>query len=143
MFFLHPEKFNYRGGGFHGLTAVEPREDLGDVLIDTLNHKTYILDYRFVIKIPANSSSSFILKYSFLNSNHEYYVDWRAYKEKMILGVRYYAPYSTDYPFQETYAPLYRTTKKEFEKTLTDLFKAIDDEWKNFCCPKGICDCDE
>lgn len=141
VFFLHPEIFVYRGGGWSGLTGVEPREDLGDVLIDSTNHKTHILDSRLVIKIPPKSSNSFILRYSFLNPNHEYYEDWNSYKEKMILGIRYIAPYSTKYPVQETYAPLYKTTKEEFNRTLTDLFQAIDDEWEDFCCPRGICDC--
>lgn len=99
------------------------------------------MDSNLILKIPKNSSSSFILKYSILKPNNELYKDWKDYKDKMILGVRYYAPYSTDYPIQETYVPLYKTTKEEFNKTLTNLFKAIDDEWKSFCCPRGICDC--
>ncbi len=140
VFFLHPEKFNYRGGGWYGLTAIEPREDLGDILIDTTNHKTNILNPGFTIRIPQKSAKSFILKYSFLNPNHEYYEDWHQYREKMILGIRYYAFYLEN-PIQEKYVPLYRASKKEFDKTLTDLFKAIDDEWKEFCCPKAICDC--
>lgn len=141
MFFLHPAIFFHRGGGFHGTTSIEPREDLGDALIDMRNHKTHVLDSKLVIKIPEKSTASFILRYSFLNPDHEYYEDWKFYKDKMILGIRYLAPYSTDYPIQETYAPLYKTTKEEFDETLSALFKAIDEEWKAFCCPRGICIC--
>lgn len=141
MFFLHPEKFNYRGGGWSGLTGIEPREDLGDILIDSANHKTYILDSNLTIKIPPQSSLSFILSYSFLKPDNKLYADWKNYEDKMILGIRYFTPYATDYPIQETYAPLYKTTKAEFDRTLTDLFKAIESEWKSFCCPRGMCDC--
>lgn len=143
MFFLHPTKFVYRGGGFSGLTGVEAREDLGDVLIDSANDRTHILDHSFVIKIPAFSTRSFILKYSFLQPDHETFEDWDNARDRMILGVRYIAPYPTSYPYQETYAPLYRTTQEEFDRTLVNLFQAIEDEWLDFCCPRAICDCSD
>jgi len=141
VFFLHPEFSEKQGGGFSGITNIIPREDLGDVLIDLSNKKTQVLK-DFKIKMPANSTGSFKLEYSFLNPENKNYEDWKHFKDKMILGITYFFPFKTDYSIAKNYAPLYDTTDKDFELTLKDLFEKIDKEWKEFCCPKGICECD-
>jgi uncharacterized protein (UPF0147 family) len=138
FFFLHPTDFFYRGGGWNGVSQVEPRTDLGDVVINLNTSQTFAGNINYTFIIEPTSSQSFKVKYSLLKYDSlmilgnkekmDQYNAWQKVKNQMIFGMIYYWPYSDG--IEEQYIPLYIIDPYEFETKIKDIHKAAEEEMK-------------